>query len=337
MQDSERISLSAAQKLLFRALHANSVPKQVAESVAEALAAAEAEGQVGHGFSRLEDYVAQVRSGKIAADAQVVIRQVSKTGIHADAGHGFAYPALDAVITRGISVAKDFGTATMAVSRSHHCGALSFQTEKLARQGLLALMFANTPAAIAPWGGAERLYGTNPIAFSAPRKTGPPLVIDLSLSRVARGKVMNASKSGQPIPVGWALDTEGRPTKDPDAALAGSMAPIGGPKGTALALMVEIFAAVMTGAALSPEASSFFSADGSPPGVGQFLVAFRPPSDDQAFFDRLEVLLGMVVGMDGARLPGQRRIEALGRARDLGIDVPIRHLETARRLAGERL
>ena len=194
-------------------------------------------------------------------------------------------------------------------------------------------MMANAPAAIAPWGAREPVYGTNPIAFAVPRAGGVPLVVDLSLSRVARGKVMYARKTGQAIPEGWALDKDGQPTTDPEAGLAGSMVPIGEAKGTALALLVEILAAVFTGANLSCEASSFFEAEGPPPGTGQFLLALRP-DDDAGFSGRLERLLGMITDLDGARLPGARRAEALRNSRQNGLDVPMATLQSIRELAG---
>lgn len=331
MSETETISLADAEALIIAVLCAQSVPETTAASVAEALVAAEAEGQSGHGFSRLEDYVAQVRAGKIRANAEIKTRKTSQTGLLTDAGHGFAYPALDRAIDWGAGVARSYGTATMAVMNSHHCGALSVQVEKLARKGLIGLMVANAPAAIAPWGSHIPVFGTNPIAFAAPRKDAPPLVIDLSLSRVARGKVMHASKSGQPIPEGWALDGQGHPTTDPEAALAGSMVPIGGPKGTALALMVEILAATLTGANPSTGVSSFFTAEGPPPGSGQFLLAIRLDNED-AFAARLEALLTVIAGLDGARLPGTRRAAALARAHEWGIDVPRRYLDLARKL-----
>ena len=334
MGDKTRLSLTEARELIGRALVANDVPGAAAASVAAALVAAEAEGQVGHGFSRLEDYAAQVRSGKINAAAAVTVEAVSPAALLIDADHGFAYPALDRAIAEGASVAHTHGTATMAITRSHHCGALSVQVEKLARHGLVAMMFANAPAAIAPWGGNTPVFGTNPIAFAAPRDSAgtAPLVIDLSLSRVARGKVMHARKSGTTIPDNWALDPDGNPTTDPEAALKGSMLPIGEAKGTALALMVEILSAVMTGALLSTAASSFFDAEGPPPGVGQFLIAMKP-HDADAFTGRLEGLLSSIVSVEGARLPGTRRLAAIETAERDGIWVPSHYVAAAERLA----
>lgn len=331
-EGTEQISLAEAEALIAAALRANGVPEGAALSVASALVAAEAEGQVGHGFSRLEDYIAQARSGKIVAGAEISVSQPAAARLVVDAGHGFAYPALDIAAGRGVALAQETGLAGVSVIRSHHCGALSVQVARIAQAGMIGLMVANTPAAIAPWGGHRPVFGTNPIAFGVPRAGQAPLVIDLSLSRVARGKVMHARKAGQPIPEGWALDASGAPTTDPEAALAGSMVPIGEAKGSALALMVEILASTLAGAVPSFEAGSFFSPEGAPPGVGQFLLVLRP-ADGAGFAARLEHLLGEIAAQEGVRLPGTRGAAARARAAAEGLFVPAAYLESARRLA----
>lgn len=332
MSETVHISLSEAEGLLQTALSAAGVPADAAGSVARALVAAQAEGQAGHGFSRLADYVAQVRSGKINAKARITTVQRGGASLLTDADCGFAFPALDAALEAGLPVARDQGIAIMAVTNSHHCGALSVQVDRIAQAGLIGMMVANSPKAIAPWGAAQALYGTNPIAFSAPRAGQPPMVIDLSLSVVARGKVMNAAKMGNTIPEGWALDADGQPTTDPQAALQGTMVPIGEAKGTALALMVEILSTLFTGAAMSHEATSFFAAEGAPPRVGQTLIAIRP-DPESGFAARLESLLTTISDMDGARIPGARRLAALDTARRDGLAVPARYIDEATALA----
>ncbi|MEM0949964.1 MAG: Ldh family oxidoreductase [Pseudomonadota bacterium] len=329
--DTENIGLDDARALITAALVASGVRRDGARSVADALVSAEAEGQVGHGFSRLSDYAAQVHSGKVAGDAVLRLSETGPAAAIVDAANGFAYPALDCAVDWVAERATETGCASISVIRSHHCGALSVQVDKIAARGCVGLMVANAPPAIAPWGAKTPVFGTNPIAFAAPRPNAQPLVIDLSLSRVARGKVMHAKKSGTDIPTGWALDPDGQPTTDPEAALQGSMVPIGEAKGTALALIVEILAAAFAGANLSIEVSSYFTADGPPPGSGQFLLALKPP--DAGFGERLERLLSLVDRLDGARLPGQRRAAALNQARSRGIDVPRHYLDDARRLA----
>ncbi|MEP4766833.1 MAG: Ldh family oxidoreductase [Roseibium sp.] len=329
MTATERISLKEATGLIETAFLSQAVPESVARSVAVALVAAEAEGQVGHGFSRVDDYLGQVRSGKIIADAQIKTKLTGTTSLLVDAGFGFAYPALDQAISTGSKLALQHGCAMIGITSSHHCGALSVQVEKLAKRGLCALMVANAPAAMAPWGGKDPVFGTNPLAFAAPGNGDDPLIIDLSLSRVARGKVMNAHKVGKPIPDNWAIDQDGNPTTDAKSALDGTMLPIGEAKGTALALMVEILAAIMTGAARSTEASSFFTGDGPPSGVGQFLIAMKP-FETQSFQSRLTGLLDQIAAMDGTRLPGNRRAAAIRSAYKNGIDVPLHYLTALR-------
>ena len=183
-------------------------------------------------------------------------------------------------------------------------------------------MLANTPAAIAPWGGSRGVFGTNPIAFACPLPERPPIVVDLSLSKVARGNILAARQRGERIPHGWALDGAGRPTTDPRAALAGTMLPLGDAKGTALALAVELLAAGLTGANFAGEASSFLDAEGGPPGTGQILIAF----DTAAFagasaFSRFAELAAAIESQPGARLPGSRRLAARRRAQEQGIAV----------------
>ena len=317
-----RVSIAEAEQLVKEAFLRNGVKEAVAVSVSTAIVAAEAEGQVGHGFSRVKDYVAQVKSKKINVDAKIKIEHLKPTSISIDADHGFAYPALDQAISEGALTAKEYGSAIVSIFNSHHCGALSVQVEKIANQGLIGVMMANTPKAIAPWGGKDPFFGTNPIAFAVPRITIDPLVIDLSLSKVARGKIMHAKKINTKIPEGWALDSSGKPTTDPDQALKGSMLPIGEAKGSALALMVEILAATFSGGRPSNEATSFLDPEGDPPGVGQFLMFIDPGKDNGSFYNRLEKLLINIEEIDGVRLPGNRRKNDIQKSKDLGLLVP---------------
>lgn len=332
MTDTIDLTMGEAEDLLCAAFEAGGVRHLTARSVSRALVAAEAEGQVGHGFSRVADYVAQVKSGKINKNAVPAVERVQPGALYVDAQQGFAFPALDAALDAGLPIAREMGIAIMAIGNSHHCGALSVQVARIAEKGLIGIMVANTPKAIAPWGAKTPVFGTNPIAFASPSARDEPLVIDLSLSVVARGKVMNAKKLGNPIPDGWAMDAEGRPTTDPEAALAGTMLPVGGAKGTALALMVEILAAALTDSAFSHEAASFLAADGPAPRVGQTIIAINPnPKSD--YLNRVGALLELISGLDGARLPGGRRTDALERSKRAGLRVSRVHYETARALA----
>jgi len=179
------------------------------------------------------------------------------------------------------------------------------------------------------------VFGTNPIAFAAPRRGAPPLVVDMALSEVARGKIVTAAQKGEPIPLGWAVDANGQPTTDAKAALAGTLVPAGGAKGAALALMVETLAVALTGANFAFEASSFLDASGPPPGAGQVLIAIDPGgfAGAEIFADRLAALAGAIEADAGARLPGSRRITLREKARRENIAVDARTLADVEAIA----
>ena len=316
------LSLDEARDLSVEILVCHQTSTENAISVSEALVAAEVDGQKGHGSSRLPSYAAQSASGKV--DGQAVPQIVARAGaaVRVDAAGGFAFPALELANRELAVMAPGMGVVAAGIFHSHHFGQAGYHVEKLAKHGLIGLVFGNSPKAIAPWGGSLGVFGTNPIAFAAPRKSEPPLVIDLSLSKVARGKVMTASQSGDVIPEGWALDAGGKPTTDPKAALEGTMLPMGDAKGAALVLMVEILSAALTSANFGFEASSFFTPEGPPPGVGQLLIGFAPgPFSADGFSDRLETLLTAVLDQPGTRLPGQQRLQNRELARLKGIEI----------------
>ncbi|HXF54560.1 MAG TPA: Ldh family oxidoreductase [Hyphomicrobiaceae bacterium] len=318
------MSLEAAQALVERVLVSNRTSPANARSVARALVVAEACGLKGHGLSRVTSYAEQARCGKIDGFAVPSMERTAPALAVIDAAHGFAYPALDLAVEAVLEPVEELGVAVAGVRRSHHCGAMGFVVERIAAAGHVGLMFANTPRAMAPWGGRRALFGTNPIAFAAPNEDGPPVVVDLSLSKVARGNILAARQRGEPIPEGWALDEGGRPTTDPQAALAGTLLPVGDAKGTALALMVEVLAAGLTGARFAFEASSYLDADGPPPATGQLLIALstdRLGTPNAA--SHIALLLRAISEEPGVRLPGRRRQDALDRARAEGVAVPL--------------
>lgn len=329
-----QITVDDARQLVTDILQRHQTSPKAARLVARALVAAEIDGQRGHGLSRVASYAAQAASGKVDGFATPVVRDQRPAACRIDAGNGFAFPACELAVSELITLAETAGVAAASIYRSHHFGQAGFHAEQLAAQGLVALVFGNSPQAIAPWGGRRGLFGTNPIAFAAPRTADLPLLIDLSLSKVARGKVMVAKHKGESIPPDWALDAAGQPTTDPDEALQGTMLPMGDAKGAALVLMVEILAAGLTGANFGYQASSFFSADGPPPGVGQFLIAFDPAFFSGGSFQaRLSALIDEILHEDGVRLPGAGRRVRRQQAEITGLEIPqplMRELESLR-------
>ncbi len=324
------LSVDAAHALVARTLIRCNTSAKNAALVADALVGAELVGQAGHGLRRVPSYGAQAASGKVDGHAVATVERTRPGALTVDAANGFAYPALALALEALPEMARAQGIAVAGVRHSHHAGVTGLFVEELARHGLVAMMVVNTPAAIAPWGGARALFGTNPIAFAAPVPRAEPIVIDLSVSRVARGNIMAAGQTGEPIPEGWALDAEGKRTTDASAALSGTMVPMGDAKGAALALMVEVLAAGVVGANFASEASSFFTARGPPPGTGQFLMVMDPEAmGGAAALGRIGELAAAVEGEADARLPGRRRqalrarISAEGIALDAGLAAEI--------------
>jgi (2R)-3-sulfolactate dehydrogenase (NADP+) len=338
MSGTERLAPAALEDLIGRALIASRTSPDNARSVARALTAAEVDGQTGHGVHRVASYAAQARAGKVDGSAIPDVRQTRPGALFVDAKHGFAYPALDLAILRLPAMAHATGIAAAAITRSHHFGVAGHTVERLADRGLVALVVGNTPQAMAAWGGRRPVFGTNPIAFAAPRRDGAPIVIDLALSQVARGKILSAAIRGEAIPPGWAVDPEGQPTTDPKAALAGALLPLGGAKGSALALMVEILAVALTGANFSSEASSFFDAAGNPPGVGQVLAAIDPGAfaGQDTFLERVADLAAAMEADEGVRLPGAGRLALREQAERDGLELDAGLLADVRALAQSR-
>lgn len=322
-----RLTLQQAEEAAAAALQRAGASELMARCTARALVLAEAQGLGSHGLSRVGQYATHLRNGRAAGQATPALLREAKGCAVVDAGSGLAFPACELAVAEAGRRAREFGIACVGVVNSHHCGVVVDHLRPLAEQGLVGLGFANSPAAMPAAGGRHPIFGTNPVAALFPRRDALPLMIDLSLSEVARGKVMVAAKEGRAIPLGWALDAQGEPTTDAKAALVGSMLPIGAAsssKGAMLALVVELLVTALIGAQFGYEASSFFVDEGNRPRIGQAFIAIDPGglAGRDAFFDRLEVLVAEMQRDDGVRLPGARREALRLRAEREGIEVP---------------
>ena len=311
-------------RLATRALEKAGALTATAKSAAQALVAADEQGMASHGTSRVPLYVAHLRNARV--DGQATPRIINDRGgaCLIDANGGMAYPACDLAVKELARRAGEFGVAYIGITNSNHFGMTSYHLEPLAAAGLIALAFGNSPAAMPAVGGKRPLFGTNPIAAAFPRRSGDPLLIDLSLSEVARGKLMVAVRDGKDIPLGWAVDSDGNPTTDPSAGLAGAMLPMGGNKGAMLALIIELLSVALTGAAFGYENDSFFTETGRPMSIGQGFLALDPEAfaGRAVFIARIEALIEAMLVDDGVRLPGARRFALQRTARAQGITIP---------------
>jgi len=330
------VSIAELTALAARALEKAGASPQMAQAAAEALVAADARGLASHGVSRVPMYCDHLRAGRVDGNAVASVLREKKAVCLVDAACGMAYEACAVAVREAIRRARDFGVAFAGVTNSHHFGAAALHLAPVAEAGMVGFAFGNSPSAIAPWGGRTPLFGTNPIAAIFPRAADPPLVIDLSLSTVARGRLLVAAQQGKSIPEGWALDREGRPTTDPAAGLEGSMTPVGGVKGAMLALMVELACTALTGAAMGFEADSFFVAEGNRPRIGQAFLVIDPDAlaGRRVYLERVETLVARMLADEGVRLPGTRREALAENAQVSGIAVPDALYERIRTLAG---
>jgi (2R)-3-sulfolactate dehydrogenase (NADP+) len=280
-------------------------------------------------------YATHLRNGRAKGAAVAVIARERGGAILVDAREGLAFPACKLAVGEAIRRAREFGVAFAGVTNSHHFGVAAWHLEPVAAAGLVGLAFGNSPSAMPAAGGKRALFGTNPIAAVFPRRDGVALTIDLSLSEVARGKIMVAAKAGKAIPLGWALDREGRPTTDAKAALEGSMLPMGGTKGAMLALVVELLVTALTGAALGFEASSFFVEEGNRPRLGQAFLVIDPDAlaGRDVYLERVETLIGAMREDADVRLPGARRVASSRKAKADGVDIPQALADQLRALA----
>ena len=330
-----RLTVEELTALVARALKCAGASGAMADATARALVAAEMAGLGGHGLSRVQLYAQHVKEGRASGVAEPRIAHEKGAACLIDAQGGLAYLAMELATREALRRAREFGIAYCGVVHSHHCGAMDYHLAPLAVAGLIGIGFTNSPAAINAWGGKRPLFGTNPIAAIFPRLNAMPLIIDLSITEVARGKIMVAAKEDKPIPLGWALDADGKPTTDAKAALTGSMAAIGGVKGVLLALIVELLCCALTGAQFGFENDSFFE-PGRPASVGHALLAIDPGAlaGNAAYFERIETLLAAMLADDGVRLPGDRRYKLVADARTNGIAVPEAMMKQLRELAG---
>ena len=294
-----------------------------ADATARSIRDAEADGIRTVGLSYLPTYCDHVARGKVLGDAVPIVTRPRGGTVVVDAGNGFCHPAFEAGLDPLVEATRACGVGVLAITHSYSAGVLGWFVERLAEHGLVALMFANSSSLMAPAGGVRPFFGTNPIAWAAPRRDGPPVVADLSSSAVAWVRVNAAAQAGEPIPLGWALDADGRPTTDARAALGGSMMPAAEHKGSALALLVDVMSGGVADSNFSFEASSFVDGTGGPPDVGQVVLAIDPTATmGDAFVDRIEVELRALSAEPGARLPGDHRLRHRQVAEASGVEVP---------------
>ena len=302
------LTLEEIEELTREVLLFNGCDDRNTDALVRTIVTAERDGSASHGLFRLPGYVASLKSGKVNGKARPTIDNKLKAIVKVHGDNGYAPISIETGVPALAAAAKSLGVAAMALTDTYHFAALWPEVEALAEEGLVGMACVCTYPFVAPAGGAEALFGTNPIAFAWPRPGKPPVVIDMATAAMAHGEIQVAAREGEVVPLGTGLDAQGQETTDPNKILDGVLLPFGDYKGSAVALMVELLAAGAIGDCFSFEGRALDNGDGGPTIGGEFMLAISPEilggSDwaehSELFFDRFEAI-------QGARLPGQRR------------------------------
>ena len=327
MDDDTRYPIHAVRRLVADLTIAAGASPPDAAILGDALVDADVQGTSTHGVSRLNIYIRRIQHGLIDPAAELRVEGRQPAVLVVDANNGLGQVQAVKTLERLMPLAKQYGVASATIRRSQHFGALSYYSNRAAAQDMVLLAATNCEPAMSPEGGCEAFFGTNPIAASFPTGKGFPLRIDLATSLVARGNIIAANKAGKPIPEGWALDVDGNPTTDAAAALAGTVLSMGGRKGAALAMLVELFSGVLSGAAVGSEVGSMYKHMDRRQNVGHFFCLL----DIAAFMDvdemkrRIDAMIDRVkacrrrAGVDEILVPGEPEHRKAGYHRRHGI------------------
>ena len=302
------LSLNEIYSLAKNVMMANGCDTANAEALADIICRAERDGSHSHGLFRVPGYVKALRSGKVDGKAKPTIRHLTPAVIQVD-GHGCFAPLAQAVGLPALTEATaKIGIAALSLVGVHHFAALWPETEYLADRGFVGIACTAYMPAVAPAGSNEALFGTNPLSFAWPRPGHNPVVYDMATASMAMGDVQIAARDGREVPLGTGLDANGQPTTDPAAIAKGVLLPFGGYKGSAIAMMVELLAAGMTGEQFSFEARDTDNKDGGPPRGGEMIIGMSPAIiAGDGWQDHVEGFVQKLSNIDGVRMPGARR------------------------------
>jgi len=311
------IGIDDLAEFMVEAFSLSGVPAKDAQLVADNLLKAELKGIASHGLSRFPVYLKRIRKGLVNPTPQISVTRVSPAVLAVDGDNGLGSVVMMRALQEAMEVAETTGVCAVGVKHSNHFGISTYYCEKAADRGYVSILLSDGPPATPPFGGKEPYFGTNPLAFGMPRNNPPHIIADMATSVAARGKIIRAAQKKEPIPEGWALDKDGHPTTDPEAALEGVLLPIAGPKGYALSLAVEHLAGVLTGAGYGRGVAWQYGSVEEPANVGHFMIIFKADSflDDAAYQKRTETFVAEIKnvapapGFTAIKLPGEREWE----------------------------
>lgn len=328
LAEPQLVNPSKLEALVREIFAASGMPQSEAGEVAGHLVLANLRGVDSHGVSRVGVYVERLDLGLVSQVTRTQTVRETPVSALTDGGNGSGPVVAARAMRLAIVKAKEAGIGMICAQGSNHCGMLAYYTKMAAESGLIGLATTSAPATMAPWGATERFFGTNPLSYAIPTPEGEDdIVFDMATSQVARGKIILAAKDGRKIPLGWAIDPEGRPTEDAEAALEGTVLPLGGAKGSGIALLVEVLSSVLASTAYGPHIPPLYDNPTREQGLGHFFLAFRPDLfvEREEFEDRVSGMAWELRSLSPAAehervyLPGEPEAENERRRRTEGI------------------
>jgi LDH2 family malate/lactate/ureidoglycolate dehydrogenase len=341
--DRVYVSAEAAEAFTRQLMLAHGLPEQDGAIVAHCLVSADLRGVDTHGIARLPGYLDRVRRGLINAKPNLKPERVTPVAATLDGQNAFGFVVGMCAINEAMAMAREFGIGVVSARRSTHFGMAASYALPAIEAGFMTMVFSNASPAMPPWGGKDGLLGTNPFCVGAPGGKLPPFLLDMSPAVAARGKIRRAERRGETIPIGYALDKDGRDTTDPKAALGGVVLPIGTYKGSGISMMMDIFGGVISGAAFAGQVGDQYKAFDRPQDVGHFFLAMKPNLfvTEEEYRARMDTLVERVRavpkahGFDEILIPGEPEARLEAQHRKTGIpysphDLAPLHAEAAK-------
>lgn len=306
------------------------LPLEDSKIVADSLIKANLRGVDSHGATRLGIYVKRLQAGVVNPKPDVKVIQESDATLLIDGDDGMGHVVGTRAIQLGIEKAKKNGAVYIGVKKSTHFGTGAYFIEQGIKNDMITFAMSNAPSTMAPWGGIEPFFGTNPYAFGIPAGKNGPVIMDMATSVVARGKIILAEQKGEEIPLGWAIDSKGQPTTNAKEALEGSVLPFGGPKGYGISLMIDVLSGILTGAGFGPYVNNIYGDYDKPQNVGHFfqLIDVSRFIPIELFKQRMDQMINDIksspkaVGVEEIFLPGEIEFAKEAVRLEKGIELP---------------
>ncbi|GAB4308880.1 MAG: L-sulfolactate dehydrogenase [Methanobacteriaceae archaeon] len=330
-----KISAEQEKMIIIKILTEMNVPLNEAEIVADVTADADLKGFSSHGIGRFPQYVTGLKVGTIIPGAEINVEKESISTALLNGNHNFGHVVTYKGMELAIQKAKETGVGLVGIHNSNHFGVAGYYSDMAIMQDMIGIVIANTEPAVAPIGGKEPILGTNPVAIGIPSDKNY-VSVDMATSASARGKLLEAARKGEKIPENVALDAEGRPTIDPEAALKGSILPFGAHKGYALAFMIELLAGPLVKASFGKNVTGTAN-----PNVmctkGDLILAIDPSKfvDTSEFKEAVDEFISEIKSEDNIFIPGDMEVRNVKRFTEKGISIDEVLLEQIKEISKE--